>query len=818
MTRVSIVGTVGLPANYGGFETLAENLVRELGGDDLEMAVYCSAKTYPDSPDRPEYYEGAALRYVPLEANGAQSIFYDALSLFDACRKGDDVVLILGVSGGLFIPIAKALWNVKIVTNIDGLEWRRAKWGRAARAFLKLSERIAVRFSDRVVCDNQAISDYVSETYGSDSEMIAYGGDQALEAEPGDISDLELPDSYALGLCRIEPENNVDLILQGFSDFNIKNLVFVGNWGASDYGKALRQKYDSCGNIKMVDPIYDTGRLRAIRDRAKLYVHGHSAGGTNPSLVEMMHFGIPVLAYDCVFNRHSTEDSATYFRSAKELGEKVEIGDLCDGAAMKSIADRRYCWSQIAAEYGSLLTPLTRTAGRFGRWAKSVTAMAVMGLFALMLSGCGVIYISPSVQTDDEDFPVEVVPLSFSSVARANTSVYEPVSIPRAFYQHIPAQQLASEVTEIPFPQAPGDGRTPPTANLPPKGKSEPYRIGVGDVLSLLSDGEQGLDPATERAALKKLGYRVGNDGSIVIPSIGSVQIAGLTLSESHQLIFDRLLTQGRDPGISLDVQEFNSQFVTIGGAVGRPGRVPIKMSPLTLNEAIAEAAGKRLREERTASILIARGSELYEIPVGVYKSNPELQQTLLQSGDAIFVEENYDVDRALAFFERQVQIASVQNEERNGASARLSQRLSHRRNALDEQRRAFDMRKTLDAIDRDYVYLAGELEAQARFTLPFQRQATLADALFSKGGFNVPFSNPGEIYVLRVVQPKDGPQRVRAYHLNSRNAARLALATQLEMRPNDVVFIEEQPIAKWERSLRSVFGFNPPSYSYTAN
>ncbi|WP_282077803.1 DUF1972 domain-containing protein [Epibacterium ulvae] len=808
MTKIAIVGTVGLPANYGGFETLAENLVLNLGEgpDKLDLSVYCSTKAYSEHPT---HFKGAQLRYISLDANGPQSVLYDALSLFDACRKGDDVVLLLGVSGALFIPIAKLFWNIKVVTNIDGLEWRRAKWGRLARAFLKFSERIAVRFSDTVVCDNQAISDHVTQAYGAQSTMIAYGGDQAFATEPGDIQDLSLPADYALGLCRIEPENNVEMILNGFSKCIERKLVFVGNWNASDYGKNLRQAYSTYENITLLDPIYDAPRLRAIRDGAEIYVHGHSAGGTNPSLVEMMHFGIPVLAFDCTYNRYSTEDQATYFSSASDLRQKVEQNDLCDGSTIKSIANKRYCWAQITSSYSSLFKPLPTEKRLNRRRDKRVFVVALMALCGLLLSSCGVLYISPSVKTDDDQFPVSIIPVSFQTIETANKSTYKPLSLPKAFYQFIPASSATSEVANLTLPMTPQDGGINLDAKLPPKIKSKPYRIGVGDVVALQSDVENGTELPSEGMAKQSLGYSVRDDGAIVVPSIGAVQIAGRTLSESNQLIFDRLLAQGRDPGISVDILEFNSQFVTLGGAVGAPGRIPLKMSPMTLNEAIAKAAGLRLREDRAGVILIARGNDLYQIPMNLYKRTPALQKTLLQSEDAIFVEENYDVEQSLAFFERQIQLAGVRNNERSGAMARLTQRLSHRRNALDEQRRSFEMRDALDAVPRDYVYLAGETDGQARFTLPYQRHATLADVLFSEGGINVPFGDPREIYILRIVQTDEDAKQVTAYHLDSRNAARLSLATELQMRPNDVIFVEEQPIAKWERSLRSIWDLN---------
>ncbi|MEO0096420.1 MAG: DUF1972 domain-containing protein, partial [candidate division WOR-3 bacterium] len=141
--NIAIIGTVGIPANYGGFETLAENLVTHLSSE-FNITVFCSGKAYDK---RLETYKGAKLRYINLSANGPESIFYDIFSIFRSLKFAD-VLLILGVSGCVSLPFVRLLSRKKIVVNIDGLEWRREKWGRFARWFLKLSEMLAVRYAD----------------------------------------------------------------------------------------------------------------------------------------------------------------------------------------------------------------------------------------------------------------------------------------------------------------------------------------------------------------------------------------------------------------------------------------------------------------------------------------------------------------------------------------------------------------------------------------------------------------------------------------------------------------------------------------------
>lgn len=358
MKTVAILGTVGVPAAYGGFETLAENLVRfhERNNRLAKLVVYCSANTYPE---RPPSFLGADLRYVALNANGVSSTPYDIVSLFSAARYGSDVILLLGVSGALAIPLVRMFSRARIVTNIDGVEWKREKWKGVARWFLRLSERIAVRFSHEVIADNAGIANHVSQSYGRQCHVIAYGGDHALQTKGKPFAGEPLPDRYALALCRIEPENNVSLILEAFAHADSLPLVFIGNWNNSEYGRELKRRYATTSRLRLLDPIYDIGVLHTLRSQAAAYVHGHSAGGTNPSLVEMMHFGVPVMAYDCEFNRYTTDDKALWFRDVESLGVALDAltpeQSAYVGAEMKRIAQERYTWDAIGQAYFNLL-------------------------------------------------------------------------------------------------------------------------------------------------------------------------------------------------------------------------------------------------------------------------------------------------------------------------------------------------------------------------------------------------------------------------------------------------------------------------------
>jgi len=362
--KCAMIGTVGVPGRYGGFETLAENLAHyhadhsEPGTELGELTIYCSAPSYPEHPAR---YHNANLRYSRFKANGMQSIIYDSITALDAVRRGHQVLLVLGVSGAIVLPVIRLIApRCQIVTNIDGIEWKREKWQGLAKRFLRWSEKLAVRWSHVVVADNHAIAEHVHDSYGAEAEIIAYGGDHAV-APVSSSYDADLlsrvPASYTLGLCRIEPENNVAMILDAFAGTDA-SLVFVGNWDNSDFGRELKDRHGKQPNIHLLDPVYNPATLQALRQKANVYVHGHSAGGTNPSLVEMMHFGIPVYAFDCAFNRYTTHNLATYFSSADALARHITaLTDVTgNGDRMREIAQAEYTWDIICGRYFELLT------------------------------------------------------------------------------------------------------------------------------------------------------------------------------------------------------------------------------------------------------------------------------------------------------------------------------------------------------------------------------------------------------------------------------------------------------------------------------
>jgi len=352
-----IVGTNGLGVNYGGWDNLLSKITVGLS-DKYDIYVYTSK--FEAQPGVVEV-NGARIKLIPLKANGFQSVLYDFAGMVNAVFNRADLVLVLGVSGGIFFPIFK-VFKSKVILNPDGAEWKRSKWNALIKKFLRVSEKLGILYSDAIICDSKVISSDVKTTYDRDSHVIEYGGDHvsniALQKDTAEKYGIKSND-YAFKVCRIVPENNIDLILEAFSEIDNK-LLLVGNWNNSTYGTTLRAKYAGYNNLLLLDPIYDQEVLDELRGNCRLYVHGHSVGGTNPSLVEAMHLGLGCAVFDVNYNRETTENSALYFADKQELLDiiagvwsgRTDIDSVA--ACMKRIAMRRYLWDSVVDAYDSV--------------------------------------------------------------------------------------------------------------------------------------------------------------------------------------------------------------------------------------------------------------------------------------------------------------------------------------------------------------------------------------------------------------------------------------------------------------------------------
>jgi glycosyltransferase involved in cell wall biosynthesis len=237
------------------------------------------------------------------------------------------------------------------------------------KKYLKLSEKIAVKYSDIVVADNKLIQDEIFCAYDVKSYLIEYGGDNVKKVKLSNNTASHYgiaSDSYAFKVCRIVPENNIDLILDVFSKRSM-NLVLVGNWAFSNYGLGLKEKYKGYDNLILLDPIYEQSAIDELRSNCSLYIHGHSAGGTNPSLVEAMNLGLCCVVYDASYNVETTENKALYFNTPADLNSFVEDyeNNRLDVKSVKEalydVALRRYSWSLITDKYAKVFMEATKS-------------------------------------------------------------------------------------------------------------------------------------------------------------------------------------------------------------------------------------------------------------------------------------------------------------------------------------------------------------------------------------------------------------------------------------------------------------------------
>lgn len=352
--KAAIVGIQGLPNNYGGFETLSEYLVKYLA-KEIDFTIYCSNEVVKQ-PNLE--YMGAKLKYVNICSHGAKGIVYDSLCLIDAAHRNFDVILILGFGPGLVIPFLPRKIKNKIILNFGGLDWKRDKWSHFAQKIIQTCESLLVRNAKKVISDNFKIQEYVRDTYGKDSTLIAYGGDQAAHKSITPEMQKKYPflaDKYAFEVARIQSDNNIEMLMNAFVAANKMPLVLVGNWKVSEYGIALRAKYQNKKTLILLDAIYDREILDVLRSNCSLYVHGHSAGGTNPSLCEAMYLGLPVMAFSNGYNEGTTDGKAIYFKDADDLKEMLlntpEEVLKSIGPKLKEVADACYRWNFIAEGY-----------------------------------------------------------------------------------------------------------------------------------------------------------------------------------------------------------------------------------------------------------------------------------------------------------------------------------------------------------------------------------------------------------------------------------------------------------------------------------
>lgn len=363
MRTIAIIGTNGLPAKYGGFETLCNYLVDNFDKNTYKILVYCS-KT--PKKNRLKSYNGAKLIYFPLKANGWQSMLYDFVTIIHAFFKANDLI-ILGFSGAFAFPINK-LFKKNIIFNIGGIEWKKVRGSKITSKFevllKKYMEQLCVYNSNTVIIDNLAFKDYIINRYGKEPVLAEYGGDHAKKIGITNELLLKYPfldSKYTVSVSRAQEDMNIHVLIDAFKEVPEKKIVIVSNWHISDYGKELYENnLDKYENIILLKAVYDETELNAIRSNAQLYIHCHSLCGTAPSLVEAMCMELPVVSFDVPTNRETTENKSMYFDSSAQLRDILKslneqtLHQLKN--EMTEISQRRYTWKRVSSIYQNNLS------------------------------------------------------------------------------------------------------------------------------------------------------------------------------------------------------------------------------------------------------------------------------------------------------------------------------------------------------------------------------------------------------------------------------------------------------------------------------
>ncbi|EIZ85303.1 polysaccharide export protein [Methylobacterium sp. GXF4] len=351
-----ILGTRGIPAAHGGFETFAERLALHLASRGWRVGVYCQAEV-ERVRDRvsTRTWNGITLITVEVALRGpAATLAFDAFCVKDAATRGG-VCLVLGYNGAAFLPYLRARGG-RILTNMDGIEWRRPKWPLPVRAFFYGSEWIAAWSSQRLVADHPAIADHLARRRPRRAiATIPYGGDPPpANLRPPPLG-LE-PGRYLVSIARIEPDNNILTLVEAFSRKPRGMRLVV--LGTLKVGNAYHRAVEDAAGLEVLMPgaIYEPEMVQSLRVHARAYLHGHTVGGTNPSLVEALWAGNAVIAHDNPFNRGTAGEGQFYFTDGDSCAAAIERVLTDEGAVAAARAAaraqaERFRWDDVLAAY-----------------------------------------------------------------------------------------------------------------------------------------------------------------------------------------------------------------------------------------------------------------------------------------------------------------------------------------------------------------------------------------------------------------------------------------------------------------------------------
>ena len=356
--RIAILGTRGIPANYGGFETFAEHLSTRLAARGHEVTVYCRA--HYTSPRQLEF-QGVRLEVLPtIRHKYFDTVVHAFLSALQAVPKRFDAALICNAANAPFAPILR-FTGTPVAINVDGLEHKRKKWNWIARGYYRLAERLATILPNETVTDARVIQDYYEARYGAESTMIAYGADVERRPDPMVRRWRVEPNRYVLYVSRLEPENNAHLVIEAFKRVRTAHkLLIVGDAPyAHEYIKNLKAR--ARGDKRIVFTGFVFGRdYRALQQNAYCYVHATEVGGTHPALLEAMGFGNCVLTLAAPENIEAVGDAGIPYADETDLAEKLQRV-LRDGSLVHAYRNRaqarvqeKYDWEYVVDRYEEL--------------------------------------------------------------------------------------------------------------------------------------------------------------------------------------------------------------------------------------------------------------------------------------------------------------------------------------------------------------------------------------------------------------------------------------------------------------------------------
>ncbi|HXQ28660.1 MAG TPA: glycosyltransferase [Gemmatimonadales bacterium] len=355
--RIALIGTRGIPARHGGFETCAEELSRGLVARGHDVTVYCRRGNWPGNPTT---FEGVKLRYTRhLDRKALGTLTHTFTATLDALRRHFDVLLYFNVGNAAPALLAKLCTGAPIILNVDGMEWKRRKWGAIGRTYFQVAEWLSTHVADRIITDSTVIQRYYKDRWRVPSTFIPYGAHIEGARSPEVLAEYGLaPDGYFLTISRLEPENNADLTVQAFARVATdKKLVIVGDGSyKSEYAARLRRTADP--RVIFPGAIHDPDRVRELYCGAYAYVHGNEVGGTNPALLRAMGHGCPVLALDVPYNAEVSHDAALLYRKdpvalAEKMREILGSPDLARqlGVRAQERIHAAYRWSDVVESY-----------------------------------------------------------------------------------------------------------------------------------------------------------------------------------------------------------------------------------------------------------------------------------------------------------------------------------------------------------------------------------------------------------------------------------------------------------------------------------